>query len=104
MFASTSAKASASANATADKTADRQTHVDFPAGRAVLPYDHTAITSVSSAESASAKATVDRQATLTSAEQAAGWKLLFDGKTTKGWRGFKKPAFPPADGRSTPAV
>jgi hypothetical protein len=26
--------------------------------------------------------------TLTAAEQAAGWKLLFDGKTTTGWRGF----------------
>lgn len=27
-------------------------------------------------------------------ERAAGWKLLFDGKTTKGWRGYKKEAFP----------
>jgi len=32
--------------------------------------------------------------TLTPAEQAAGWKLLFDGRTTSGWRGFNKPAFP----------
>ena len=31
---------------------------------------------------------------LTSAEKADGWKLLFDGKTTTGWRGFKKSAFP----------
>jgi hypothetical protein len=29
--------------------------------------------------------------TLTAAETAAGWKLLFDGKTTAGWRGFKTP-------------
>jgi hypothetical protein len=29
---------------------------------------------------------------LTDAEQAAGWKLLFDGKTTTGWRNFKKQA------------
>ena len=27
-------------------------------------------------------------------EQREGWKLLFDGKTTEGWRGFGKPAFP----------
>jgi hypothetical protein len=29
--------------------------------------------------------------TLTPAEQKAGWKLLFDGRTTAGWRGFKTP-------------
>lgn len=28
--------------------------------------------------------------TLTAAEQAAGWKLLFDGKTTNGWHNFNK--------------
>jgi hypothetical protein len=28
--------------------------------------------------------------TLTEAEKADGWKLLFDGKTTKGWRAFNK--------------
>ena len=27
-------------------------------------------------------------------EKAAGWKLLFDGKTTEGWRTFKKQTFP----------
>ncbi|MCC7491477.1 MAG: DUF1080 domain-containing protein [Fimbriimonadaceae bacterium] len=32
--------------------------------------------------------------TLTSAEIAAGWRLLFDGETTKGWRGFQRQAFP----------
>lgn len=31
---------------------------------------------------------------LTPAERAAGWRLLFDGVSTSGWRGFKKPAFP----------
>lgn len=31
---------------------------------------------------------------LTPQEQAAGWRLLFDGKTTTGWRGFRKASFP----------
>jgi len=30
--------------------------------------------------------------TLTAAEKAAGWKLLFDGNSMDAWRGFKKPA------------
>ena len=29
---------------------------------------------------------------LSAADQAAGWRLLFDGVSTKGWRGFGKPA------------
>lgn len=32
--------------------------------------------------------------TLTAEEKAAGWKLLFDGKTTEGWRGFHADSFP----------
>jgi len=31
---------------------------------------------------------------LTPDEQAAGWRLLFDGKTAAGWRGFKRETLP----------
>jgi hypothetical protein len=31
---------------------------------------------------------------LTATEKAEGWRLLFDGKTTQGWRSFKKQTFP----------
>jgi hypothetical protein len=31
---------------------------------------------------------------LNAKEKAAGWKLLFDGKTTQGWHTFKKQTFP----------
>lgn len=31
---------------------------------------------------------------LTEAEKAEGWRLLFDGTSTKGWRTFKKKTFP----------
>lgn len=33
--------------------------------------------------------------TLTPAEKASGWKLLFDGKSTAGWRGYKMEKLPP---------
>ena len=33
--------------------------------------------------------------TLTEAEQKAGWKRLFDGKTTNGWRGYRMEKMPP---------
>jgi hypothetical protein len=36
----------------------------------------------------------DAQNILSAEEQAAGWKLLFDGKTTAGWRGLGKSEFP----------
>ena len=32
--------------------------------------------------------------TLTARERAAGWRLLFDGRTTAGWRGYGQPSLP----------
>ncbi|PYP35852.1 MAG: DUF1080 domain-containing protein [Gemmatimonadetes bacterium] len=32
---------------------------------------------------------------LTPAEKSAGWRLLFDGTTTQGWRGYKQDSVPP---------
>ncbi len=32
--------------------------------------------------------------TLTAAERAAGWRRLFDGESTRGWRGFRRPDMP----------
>ena len=48
-----------------------------------------------------------RPNTLTAAEKKAGWRLLFDGKSTKGWRGYQEKVMPPgrevADGVLTRA-
>lgn len=53
----------------------------------------------SAGTAAPAAAPTPRQSTvntnvLTPAERAAGWRLLFDGRTTDGWRGFKKTSMP----------
>lgn len=50
-------------------------------------------TASASAAPADTASSVDMN-TLTPAEKAAGWKLLFDGTTTNGWRGFRKPGVP----------
>jgi type 1 glutamine amidotransferase len=36
--------------------------------------------------------------TLTPQEKAAGWRLLFDGRTTSGWRGYRKASLPENSG------
>jgi hypothetical protein len=46
---------------------------------------------VVAAQTASADTLLNK---LTPAERAAGWRLLFDGRTTDGWRGFKLNAMP----------
>jgi hypothetical protein len=54
----------------------------------------SAITATSAALATTAQATAAADNTLTAAEKAAGWKLLFDGKTTTGWRGYQKKEAP----------
>lgn len=44
--------------------------------------------------SLSARAQAPEHNTLTAAERAAGWRLLFDGKTIDQWRGFKSQTLP----------
>jgi Domain of Unknown Function (DUF1080) len=39
-------------------------------------------------------ATIHIENRLTSEERAQGWKLLFDGKTTNGWRGYQQKTMP----------
>jgi hypothetical protein len=56
-------------------------------------------TAGASAATVAAVATADTASSLdmnvlTPAEKAAGWKLLFDGVTTNGWRGFKRQDVP----------
>jgi hypothetical protein len=58
-------------------------------GRGASASDTPLIASAGTVAAGSASANV-----LTSAEQAAGWRLLFDGTTTKGWRGYKSPTVP----------
>jgi hypothetical protein len=42
-----------------------------------------------------ASGVADEPNTLTDGEKRAGWKLLFDGKTTDGWRGYQMDTMPP---------
>ena len=45
-------------------------------------------------EEKSEMATSSSVNSLTDSEKAEGWQLMFDGKTSKGWRGFKMDVFP----------
>ena len=46
------------------------------------------------ATAAAAGDKTDSVTPLSADEQRAGWRLLFDGQTTRGWRGYRKKEFP----------
>lgn len=56
----------------------------------------TRFVSAAAGADAAAAAAASNVNTLTDAEKAAGWVLLFDGKTTDGWRNFRKQTISPA--------
>jgi len=56
-----------------------------------------AVATLAACHSAAAPATSPAATNvLSAAERSAGWKLLFDGKTTSGWRGYKSESVPAA--------
>ena len=63
---------------------------------ATLRRGRLALAAAALAAVAAAAAAADSAApnTLTAAERQQGWKLLWDGQTTKGWRSAKGPEFP----------
>ncbi|HEU4390468.1 MAG TPA: DUF1080 domain-containing protein [Blastocatellia bacterium] len=77
-------------------------HESQCSGTGVRPLVATLLVATSLAVAMAANAREDRNSTpdagkhnlLSAAEKAAGWKLLFDGETSSGWRGFHKSRFP----------
>ena len=63
--------------------------------RVLVPAALIAALALSGARSAAAQSSAsDTPNTLTRAERAAGWQLLFDGKTMSQWRGYKSDSVP----------
>src|SRR4029453_5292771 len=55
----------------------------------------TLVSAVQGQSKAGRRSGVERSPnSLSQAEKAAGWKLLFDGKTWNGWRGFRREKVP----------
>ncbi|HEX7117426.1 MAG TPA: DUF1080 domain-containing protein [Longimicrobiales bacterium] len=67
----------------------------FPASAAAMAALLAATLAVpASAQQAGKAAGEPAPNTLTAEEHAAGWRLLFDGRSTDGWRGFKRDGVP----------
>lgn len=66
----------------------------LPLGAACAPDDDGAAASTATGDAA-LSASDGAMNALTDAERAEGWRLLFDGRTTEGWRGFRREDMPP---------
>lgn len=64
-------------------------------GRLLLAFAAIGLVGCASAQPGDTQETGNRgMNTLTSTERAAGWRLLFDGRTLEGWRGYNRPDMP----------
>lgn len=77
----------------------KQTHIAYAAATAMLVWGCSGQTSKDNTESDTAMeetAGHDGQNQLTEQEKAEGWVLLFDGKSTAGWKGYNRDDVPGA--------
>ena len=65
-----------------------------PAGPVAIPLLALLLAGCGGHPAAGGPAPSGRPNTLTPAEAKAGWRLLFDGSTTKGWRAYNADSMP----------
>ena len=78
----------------AQSLSSRPWHVSFAVLAATAALGASLLATAPAAPGGTAVAAAQADNTLTADEKAAGWRLLFDGSTTKGWRNAHAEAFP----------